>query len=222
MPVLSESTRPTRPGLMPLVCHTFSDLATVIEEVHDLFDALERAPGPALDPDRLEVLKLAVHEWLANLVQHADFGGHQPDLRLRIQQDDDRVRCVIEDNSRGFDFSLQLVRQQYCLANAATPPERGRGLLLIVTCTEKLSYRPVLQDSGGDGFSTAPLQRLEFVVPPFPPLDTVAAEAAFDLPRADADRPWQVLEGARYQDACPPESHLVAGPSAATGSSMDS
>ena len=112
-----------------------------VDEVHTQFDAwaeidaFERAVGP----DGLAVLRLAVHEWVANLVQHADFCG-PADLTVSVGVLDDGVRCEIEDSSSGFDFARQVGAQQTVL-DAPAPSERGRGLLMLVSCTEDLEFQ---------------------------------------------------------------------------------
>ncbi len=120
----------------------FQDLDQVIDQVHALFD--EWAEGgefkDALDPEGLDVLRLAVHEWLANLVQHARFEG-TPSIMLHVEMDADVVHCSIDDSSHGFDFAGQLETQKAVL-DAPAPSERGRGLLMLVTCTEELDFRP--------------------------------------------------------------------------------
>ncbi|MEM8559526.1 MAG: ATP-binding protein, partial [Bacteroidota bacterium] len=62
-----------------------------------------------------------------------------------------RLRCAIEDNSRGFDLKHQLTLQAIHVADEQ-PPERGRGLLMVMACTQDLSY-----STTPDGH-----QRLEF------------------------------------------------------------
>jgi serine/threonine-protein kinase RsbW len=90
-------------------------------------------------------LRLAVHEWIANLVQHARF-VHDPEIVLRIGLEPDVVHCAIEDSSAGFDFATQLETQKSVL-EAPAPSERGRGLLMLVTCTEDLFFRPATDAS---------------------------------------------------------------------------
>lgn len=165
---------------MPLVRRFYDDLDTVVDEVHALFSHWEEDPRAPLDPWGREVLKLAIHEWIANLIQHADFAGRPPQIRLTVLDEEaPRLRCVIEDNSRGFDFQHQLVVQEFTLDVAPEPPERGRGLLMMIACTENISYRPVI-DPGGDGIGPPAWQRLEFWISPQGETDFAPAEAAFD------------------------------------------
>ncbi|MDX1530751.1 MAG: ATP-binding protein [Rhodothermales bacterium] len=161
---------------MRSLCREYQDLEEAVDGVHDLFAQWEEAPDEApLDPMPLQVLKLAVHEWVANLAQHADFGGRRPLVRLTFRPNDAGVHCTIEDNSSGFDLARQLQLQRSALgavaAGAAEPAERGRGLLILAACTQELAYEPVRQDapvassltSNGTADASC-LQRLAFQV----------------------------------------------------------
>ena len=133
----------------------FQDLDRVTDQIHDAFDAwtADRSFAPVLGRDGVEVLRLAVHEWVANLVQHAHF----PDgvrIELDVRAEGDGVRCVLVDTSVGFDLATQIEHQQAIL-DAPAPSERGRGLLMLVTSTDDLTYAP----AGPDG-----PQRLAFLV----------------------------------------------------------
>ncbi|MEM6325703.1 MAG: ATP-binding protein [Bacteroidota bacterium] len=127
--------------------HQFFDLSSVIDEVHGLFDTWAEAGTlrPALDQDGEIVLRLAVHEWIANLVQHAAFVERAPEISLQVEVEDASVRVVVEDTSRGFDLLGQLEAQS-TLLDAPAPSERGRGLLMLITCTHDLDYRPARED----------------------------------------------------------------------------
>jgi serine/threonine-protein kinase RsbW len=130
-----------------MACYRFRDLDHVIDEVHALFDAW--ADGGAfravLGADGLDVLRLSVHEWVANLVQHAAFPA-ETEVRVEVRVEGDAVRCAVEDTSAGFDFAHQLERQRDVL-DAPAPSERGRGLLMLVTCAEDLEFRPAAPDA---------------------------------------------------------------------------
>lgn len=117
--------------------HRFNNLESMIDQVHALFDQWEDVgPGASYSSERLYRAKLAVHEWLANLVQHARFPDN-PEVWLEVSRDDGQLECVIEDNSEGFDLEGQL-RTRQRIADAF--PERGMGLLLLHACTQDLSY----------------------------------------------------------------------------------
>ena len=117
--------------------HRFDDLELMIDQVHALFDGWDDGEvRSGYTSERLYRAKLAVHEWLANLVQHARFPEH-PEVWLEVSSADSELECVIEDNSEGFDLAGQLrTRQQ--IADAF--PERGMGLLLLHACAHDLSY----------------------------------------------------------------------------------
>ena len=135
--------------------HRFTNLRSVTDDVHALFDAWADSGrlSSALDEDGEIVLRLAVHEWIANIVQHAYFRDATPEIRLSVEVAGDAAQVVLEDNSAGFDLMRQ-VEQQQAILDAPAPSERGRGLLMLITCTQNLDYRPARQG----------LQRLSFSV----------------------------------------------------------
>ncbi len=122
--------------------YAFTTLDQAVDRLHAVCDGWT-PDGPvatALGTDGLYVLRLTLHEWIANLVQHAAFTGERA-ITLSIDVDGDAVRCAIEDTSAGFDFAGQ-VEHQRGLLDAPSPSERGRGLLMLVTCAEELEYQP--------------------------------------------------------------------------------
>lgn len=132
----------------------FHSLDCLVDEVHAIFDGwLDDLPFAGLDEFGLLVMKLAVHEWIANLVQHAAFPEETPEILFAVREEEEGLHCVIEDNSAGFDFAQQVDRQA-TLARNAEGAERGRGLLMMIACTESLAYS--LAEHG--------LHRLEFVL----------------------------------------------------------
>lgn len=164
----------------------FTDLDRIVDDVHDAFAVWERdgTLTPPLDAFAVEVLKIAVHEWVANLVQHARFGGRAPRVRFRVEARPDGVHCVIEDNSDGFSFQAQLGHQEHHLEEEPFA-ERGRGLLMLIACTRDLRYEAVpAGEASGDG-AVAAVQRLAFLVPPSDPV-TLSADLAGPEP---ADTP---------------------------------
>ena len=122
--------------------YVFSDLDRVTDQIHTLFDGWveDGTFASVLSADGVEVLRLAVHEWVANLVQHAHFPDG-PQIDLAVEAEGDGVRCVLVDTSVGFDLATQIERQQSIL-DAPAPSERGRGLLMLVTSTDDLTYAP--------------------------------------------------------------------------------
>ncbi|GIV62260.1 ATP-binding protein [Rhodocaloribacter litoris] len=124
---------------MDIVHHRFRDLNTIIDHVHGLFDrwnAENRFP-PAFPENARYLLRQVVHEWIANLVQHADFHDREPEIHIDIQPNGRNVHCVIEDNSDGFDLNTNLRIREAMLEKL---PERGMGLLMMERCTEDLVY----------------------------------------------------------------------------------
>jgi serine/threonine-protein kinase RsbW len=142
-----------REDYMDLGCYSFSALDTLIEETHLLFDERlsKRKTLPDVDGDLWLRLKLAVHEWMANLVQHADFDGSAQRVTLALGFDGQRFHCAIEDNSAGFDLTTQVLSQQ---TNLESCPERGMGLLMLQALSEDIKY--LRSDNG--------ICRIEFVV----------------------------------------------------------
>ena len=154
---------PPSPPLEPLRLDT---LDGAMDDLHARLDGWEAAGvfEGCLGEFGRHVLRLALHEWVGNLVQHAAFGRRQPYVAVGVACAADGVRCTVEDNSDGFDFHRQLSHQEG-VVNAPEPSERGRGLLMLIACTEELAYVP------GRG-----RQRLSFRV-----RDYDEAEAAFPL-----------------------------------------
>lgn len=130
-----------------LIAHRFDTLDTLINRVHLLFDYWRhmRLLTPPLDATQFEVARRTVHEWMVNLVQHADFGNRPPEIGLRIFLDVNRVRFAIEDNSAGFDLPLSGGRSETSNRgvpiNSDTLSDRSFGLQIITVCTNNLAYR---------------------------------------------------------------------------------
>lgn len=131
----------------------FNRLDNVIDELHDLFESWEQEGAllSHLDLDTIHLFRLAVHEWVANLVQHARFDGRSPEVTLDVIPNGRRVRCIIEDNSIGFPIQQRLDVQREALKPY---PERGMGLLMLNAATEYFEYS---ESENGR-------QRLEFTV----------------------------------------------------------
>lgn len=174
--------------------HHFHDLGTVIDDVHALFDAWAEcgALRSALDPDGEIVLRLAVHEWIANLVQHAAFVERDPEISVTVAVDDDDVRVEIEDTSQGFDLLGQL-EAQTAILDAPAPSERGRGLLMLITCTRGLDYRPAGADrqrlsfrltNPGDAVFAGLFRPADLEIDEFPP----NGDGALSVPQPPSSR----------------------------------
>ncbi len=151
----TESDHPSSTDL-PEVSSTlcFDDLDVVIEQTHVRLSELMEA-----SPDHVTALlhvQLAVHEWLANLVQHADFKPQQIRIEVEIVYEGDGFRCTISDSSSGFDVDEQVELRR---THLAALPERGMGLLMVFACATDLVYAREQQgntlsfrvlDDGGD------------------------------------------------------------------------
>ncbi len=98
-------------------------------------DASPSEPGR---PSVLRYVQVVLHEWIANMIQHADFGGHSPQIEITIRADQRFVSCSVLDNSLGFDLASELTTQRN---EARALPERGMGLRIISACTEQCAYR---------------------------------------------------------------------------------
>lgn len=104
--------------------------------MHDHF----QADPQGSDHDDVYMSQLLVHEWVANLVQHADFSETEPEIAIRFENTGGSVRYVIEDNSNGFDLERYLRRSD----QVDEPfPCRGMGLLMLNACSDHLAYRRV-------------------------------------------------------------------------------
>lgn len=123
---------------MESVKYRFVQLHTVIDEVHSLF---EQWPSDENDPlislDAVQRTKLALHEWIANLVQHASFDNRHPEIALDVDTVGATLVCVVEDNSLGFDLDAHL---EMAKDKMQALPDRGMGLLMLRACASELYY----------------------------------------------------------------------------------
>ena len=124
---------------MESVKQRFCDLGTLVEGVHSIFDRLraDETGFSTVDEDTFHRAKLAAHEWAANLVQHACFSDRKPEVGVDVWPNGNKIECVFEDNSDGFDLDAVLEQR----SNGLNPlPERGMGLLMLAACTSELAY----------------------------------------------------------------------------------
>lgn len=139
----------------------FSDLHAAVEGVHAHFQG---RTGQAVSEtaEALHRLRLAVHEWMANLVRHGRFGERQPEVRVRIWRREGRLLCTIEDNAQGFDVAAYLEEQPALAARVRELPESGGGLglLLLQASTERMAYDTAIGGQAG------PHNRLRLAVHP--------------------------------------------------------
>lgn len=119
------------------------NIVHAIDRLQELFDHWERQHtfSPPASPEMLCRARLAVHEWVANLVQHADFVDRVPEIALSLWTSERRLCCIICDNSEGFDPDLNpsVTLEEVC----DRLPERGMGLLLLRACADDVRYESV-------------------------------------------------------------------------------
>lgn len=89
-------------------------------------------------PSIVRYLQVVLHEWLANLIQHARFAETDPHVEITIRMRRRYISCSVVDNSTGFNLSEQLETQRN---QAQALPERGMGLRIISACTDQCEYR---------------------------------------------------------------------------------
>lgn len=134
--------------------YQFADLETLPDQLFACLNEWMQAGNGLAEP--LLAAQVALYEWMANLVQHACFGNRTPLVALELEVTGQGVRCVVEDNSDGFDLPAQLAQRRTALRPM---PERGMGLLLLHATAMDIRYD-----------STGPHQhRLSFHIPVQPP-----------------------------------------------------
>jgi serine/threonine-protein kinase RsbW len=136
-----------RSGRAPRDSESAGDAAQA-EDPSRAADASESGEGG----QALRYAQLVLHEWLANLMQHADFRGRTPYVEVHICADETHIFCAVVDNSDGFDLAAHLDAQR---SAAQALPERGMGLRIISACTDDFTYH-----TADDG-----KQRFEFSIP---------------------------------------------------------
>ncbi len=140
VPRSSSRTSRSRTASAGAIRRRFSDLDEALAFVHAVFKCEAERASPGIAPPLVrEQAKLVLHEWIANLAQHADFQGRTPDVLVTIWPAPARIRCAVEDNSAGFDLA-EREDQPHLFS---TFPERGMGLQLILSCAQDVSYKPL-------------------------------------------------------------------------------
>lgn len=123
-------------------------LDKIIDRLQELFDQWEsQSIFPfAVRFELLHRARLVAHEWIAHLVQHADFEDRMPQIVLSVWVEEEKLWCLIADNSSGF----KLEAYPSWIPNTVydVMPERGMCWLLIEACTDRRVYRPL----GNQGF----------------------------------------------------------------------
>ena len=132
----------------------YSDLDRALDEVRSILEewlaSLDEDTLP--DSETIRYTQLVLHEWIANLLQHADFDDRAPVVEIRLSADGQHVHCTVVDNSEGFELADRLPSKDETMEDL---PERGMGLRIINACTTQLSYSS--EDSN--------LHHLEFSIP---------------------------------------------------------
>jgi serine/threonine-protein kinase RsbW len=122
------------------ITERYTDLERAIDEVRVLLDRWSderrRTGQPPPDPQSLRYAQLILHEWLANLLQHASF-PEVPVIEVRVESEDQCLCGVVVDNSTGFDIGTHLNHQRQ---SSESLPERGMGLRIISACSDEFSY----------------------------------------------------------------------------------
>jgi len=139
---------------MSVLAKEYSDLDRALDEVRAIIEGWSSSLDGRAEPtgETIQYTQLVLHEWIANLLQHADFADRSPSIRIRLSTEQAHVRGTVEDNSTGFDLVRRLPATEEPLDDL---PERGMGLRIIDACTDQLSYHPT--DEG--------LYRFEFSIP---------------------------------------------------------
>lgn len=110
---------------------------TMVDQVHEFIGKWEADND---NPPEGILLRIALQEWISNLLQHADFGRKEMEVILDMWREGSIVKCVVEDNSAG--FALDETPSDPNGIDAAG--ERGRGLWMIrEVATEGLNYEPL-------------------------------------------------------------------------------
>jgi len=139
---------------MTALTRTYNDLDRALDEVRPVLDewVAEQDADTAPRDDTVHYTQLVLHEWIANLMQHARFGNRSPAIQITASTRDRHISCVVIDNSEGFDLEERLSVDEDATDDF---PERGMGLRIINACTNQLSYTST--ESGR--------HRLEFTIP---------------------------------------------------------
>ena len=109
----------------------------MVDEVHDYVGKWESDHGST---DKALLLRIALQEWISNLLVHADFGDRPIEVILDTWTVGDIVKCTVEDNSVGFDIGDENIDP----TSVEHDGDRGRGLWMIrQIASEGLSYEPI-------------------------------------------------------------------------------
>ena len=124
---------------MSVLAKEYTDLDRALDEVRSTLEQWSRELEATSTPnaETIRYTQLVLHEWIANLLQHANFRGRTPSVEIRLISENDKITCAVTDNSEGFDLTERLPSQDETMDDL---PERGMGLRIINACTDRLSY----------------------------------------------------------------------------------
>lgn len=132
----------------------YTDLDRALDEIPSALEEwLDTQKNPRPTEDTVYHARLVLHEWIANLHQHADFEEEPPTVEIHLVSVDRHIDCSVTDNSEGFDLETHLPTKPKELVEVL--PDRGMGLRIINACTKSVSYSPT-----DDGH-----HRFEFFIP---------------------------------------------------------
>ena len=139
---------------MSVLAKEYTDLDRALDEVRSVLDewSNKQEETSVLSDETVHYTQLVLHEWIANLLQHADFHDRTPKVQIQLKTQNRHVSCSVIDNSEGFNLAEQLPSQEEAMDDL---PERGMGLRIINACTDRLSYTSI--ESGR--------HRFEFSIP---------------------------------------------------------
>lgn len=139
---------------MTALSREYTNLNRALDEVRSALEEWAAGQEAATAPsdDMVHHTQLVLHEWIANLLQHASYGDRSPELKIHASAEDRHITCTVVDNSEGFDLAERLSQAEEAAENL---PEGGMGLRIISACTDRLSYTST--ESGR--------YRLEFSIP---------------------------------------------------------
>lgn len=130
---------------MSVLAKEYTDLDRALDEVRSILEEWSATLDDPTIPssETFRYTQLVLHEWIANLLQHADFNGRTSTIQIRLSTENRHIYCVVIDNSEGFDLGERLPSQEETMENL---PERGMGLRIINACTGSLSYNSTASD----------------------------------------------------------------------------
>ena len=110
------------------------------ENLRELLEAVDAyGVRHALSARDLYPVKLALDELGTNLLVHGSLPNVQPELRLRLEHDTQRLQFVVQDNGRPFD-PTRSPNAPGRAPNNGPLPVGGLGLTLVRGFVRRLAY----------------------------------------------------------------------------------